>query len=127
MINSQQAKKVEDELLGERSKGTIYRDITSDEVVKEQDDAIRSALDSPNRKEGMANEIVSQVNVSSGSTITDYFNQFGPDTLLGAMMKPRSEGGVGFPFASAPSTFSPEGSSNGLSPGTWVVGQGYKW
>lgn len=32
---------------------------------------------------------------------------FGPDTLLGALLKPASQGGIGFPFPVSMSTFSP--------------------
>jgi len=120
LINSDRAKKIEDDLISGRQneateiqEGTIYRDITSDEIVKEQDDAIKSGTLEQR-----------QASISSGSSITDYFNQFGSDTLIGAMMRPRSEGGPGFPYASAPSTFAPEGASNGL---TYIVGQGYRW
>jgi hypothetical protein len=36
-----------------------------------------------------------------------YWNQFGPDTMIGYLMKPRNEGGPGFPFPTGNSIFTP--------------------
>ncbi len=66
-----------------REEGTVYRDMTNDEIVREQD------------------------NLPPSNSIEAYFSQFGPETMIGAMMRPRSQGGPGFPFATSDSVFNP--------------------
>jgi hypothetical protein len=38
---------------------------------------------------------------------SEYDSYMGPDTLIGYMLRPKSKGGIGFPFPTSASTFSP--------------------
>lgn len=73
----------ENEFTGVDDKGRIALDITSDEKVHNEDVSLRRPA------------------LQLDPSHSDYWLQFGPDTLLGAMMLPKSEGGIGFPFLAA--------------------------
>jgi hypothetical protein len=79
----------ENEFTGVDDKGRIALDITSDEKVNNQDRAIHTD--------------VYEMDPSN----SNYWLQFGPDTLLGAMMLPKADGGIGFPFPSSAGIYTP--------------------